>query len=326
MSLKIFSAAILSILITISFYYSGNVDTFMGVAESNESLVTFPNATQVLQVKVSPGQKVKKEDTLAVLSRPELIQEISQIKRQLDELKGKTNLTSTDINSQVLQLRSNLSLRSNEIKLRIKQLENQLTQNISIQNQFGNNTTKIDSSSGIPLEIKNLKHQLQTKKSSTKKQIGLLHGSDGKMKGSGKLIRESLEAELNRLQKEEKEFALLAPSEGIINEVFSGANQNLAAFAPLLSINALTPNNIRAYIPEQVKLDLKKDDEVKLKPFAYSGKSFKGKITGLGSRIVEIPVSLRKYPDLITYGREILIKINPNNPLLLNEKVRVEAK
>jgi multidrug resistance efflux pump len=326
MSLKIFSAAILSILITISFYYSGNVDTFMGVAESNESLVTFPNATQVLQVKVSPGQKVKKEDTLAVLSRPELIQEISQIKRQLDELKGKTNLTSTDINSQVLQLRSNLSLRSNEIKLRIKQLENQLTQNISIQNQFGNNTTKIDSSSGIPLEIKNLKHQLQTEKSSTKKQIGLLHGSDGKMKGSGKLIRESLEAELNRLQKEEKEFALLAPSEGIINEVFSGANQNLAAFAPLLSINALTPNNIRAYIPEQVKLDLKKDDEVKLKPFAYSGKSFKGKITGLGSRIVEIPVSLRKYPDLITYGREILIKINPNNPLLLNEKVRVEAK
>ena len=44
-------------------------------------------------------------------------------------------------------------------------------------------------------------------------------------------------------------------------------------------------------------------------------------ITGLGSRIVEIPDRLRKNPDLKTYGREVLISIPPTNFFLQKEKV-----
>ena len=46
-----------------------------------------------------------------------------------------------------------------------------------------------------------------------------------------------------------------------------------------------------------------------------------GKVTGLGSRIVEIPERLRKHPQLKTYGREVLIQIPAQNPFLQKEKV-----
>ena len=48
-----------------------------------------------------------------------------------------------------------------------------------------------------------------------------------------------------------------------------------------------------------------------------------GDVVGVGSRIVEYPVRLRKRQDIQIWGREVLIKIPENNAFLLGEKVRI---
>jgi len=49
--------------------------------------------------------------------------------------------------------------------------------------------------------------------------------------------------------------------------------------------------------------------------------TYEGVVTGLGSRIVEIPTRLRKLVSVKSYGREINISISPENNFLQKEKV-----
>ncbi len=50
-----------------------------------------------------------------------------------------------------------------------------------------------------------------------------------------------------------------------------------------------------------------------------------GTVVGVGSRIVEYPVRLRKHPDLQVWGREVVIKIPENNQFILGEKVVISS-
>jgi hypothetical protein len=48
-----------------------------------------------------------------------------------------------------------------------------------------------------------------------------------------------------------------------------------------------------------------------------------GEIVGVGARIVEYPERLRKRPDILIWGREIIVRLPPENRFLLGEKVRI---
>lgn len=53
--------------------------------------------------------------------------------------------------------------------------------------------------------------------------------------------------------------------------------------------------------------------------------SVAGTVVGVGARIVEYPVRLRKNPVLQTWGREVLVKIPGNNRFILGEKVVITS-
>jgi hypothetical protein len=46
-----------------------------------------------------------------------------------------------------------------------------------------------------------------------------------------------------------------------------------------------------------------------------------GEVVGVGARIVEYPLRLRKRPDIQMWGREVQILIPPENRFLLGEKL-----
>jgi hypothetical protein len=51
-----------------------------------------------------------------------------------------------------------------------------------------------------------------------------------------------------------------------------------------------------------------------------------GVVTGLGSRVVEIPGRLRKIPEVKIYGREVVVSIPAENPFIQREKVMMERQ
>ncbi len=50
-----------------------------------------------------------------------------------------------------------------------------------------------------------------------------------------------------------------------------------------------------------------------------------GTVVGMGTRIVEYPVRLRKNPDLQIWGREVVIRIPETNRFILGEKVMINT-
>jgi HlyD family secretion protein len=91
-----------------------------------------------------------------------------------------------------------------------------------------------------------------------------------------------------------------------------------------MTLTAKSPTLIRGYIHEKVYNRIQVGDIVKVIPTVERGTRVEGEVIGVGTRIVEFPIRLRKVPDYVIWGREVTIAIPPSNDLLLGEKVRLE--
>jgi len=62
-------------------------------------------------------------------------------------------------------------------------------------------------------------------------------------------------------------------------------------------------------------------DKVRVVSMANKSAATIGEVVGVGARIVEYPLRLRKRPDIQMWGREVQILIPPENQFLLGEKL-----
>ena len=83
-------------------------------------------------------------------------------------------------------------------------------------------------------------------------------------------------------------------------------------------VSAWGPNSA-AYVGR--KLTLFRDPTIR-----FGSAEVGGIVIGLGSRIMELPPRLWKMPDYPIWGREVIVRIPPSNPLLLGEMVNVHRK
>ena len=75
------------------------------------------------------------------------------------------------------------------------------------------------------------------------------------------------------------------------------------------------------YVHESLVLQVSVGDSLDIVSSLHIEEKCRGKVIGLGHRIVEIPERLRKIPELKTYGREVLIQIPASNHFLQSETV-----
>ena len=92
----------------------------------------------------------------------------------------------------------------------------------------------------------------------------------------------------------------------------------------LISFYEPHPQFIKGYVHENLSLKVAVGDTFLVRSTKDASMAYKGAVTGLGSRIVEIPERLRKMPDVLTYGREVSVQISPENAFLQKEKVALE--
>ena len=128
----------------------------------------------------------------------------------------------------------------------------------------------------------------------------------------------------------EREFAqdrlrntvtLRAPLAGLVGNIHCRPTENVKAYAPLLDFYEPHPSVVRGYVHEDLRLRVAVGDRFEVASLVVPGNTIVGTVTGLGSRIVEIPARLRKLPELRSYGREVTVAIPSDNGLLQKEKV-----
>lgn len=319
---------VLFITIAISFVYHQESTSFSGIAETREIVVNSESPVDIRRINVTEGQTVEKGALLVELSSPELVLKINHLEHQLDELKAQKGVDKTEIQSRIRQLQAEKTAKENEITSQITELENEYNINRELLSDLKSvpvdrvNGTASDNSP-IMLRIRNLKKELSLSVNSLVVQIELLQKTLDYSNAPVEIQVERLEKELVLLRRENSQLNIYAQISGVIGSVNFKPGEKASPFAPILTLHAKTPSFIKGYIYENAYTKIKMGDKVDVASCNESACKIPGQVVGIGARIVEYPVRLRKHPDFQVWGREVVIRIPENNPLILGEKVSI---
>lgn len=299
--------------------------SFYGFAETNETEINYNYPVVVNKIRVTPGQYVKKGDVLMNLSRMATKDQMLDQDYLISELQTEETMWQQ-------QKQNDIDVMRAERQLKLEELDNKLTslrQELAYQQSLaeGLSTLEKDQENYRPLldKIKATQKEKQLVEESYALRLKAL--SDQKRMGKNPYREQiaRLEAELqfdkdHRIQP----ITVTAPSDGLIGNIHCKEAEHISSFQTLISFYEPHPQFIKGYVHENLSLKVAVGDTFLVRSTKDASIAYKGAVTGLGSRIVEIPERLRKMPDVRTYGREVSVKISPDNSFLQKEKVALE--
>ena len=315
--------------------YSGQETTnFQGFAESNETMINTEIPVSIKKVLVMEGDTVSEGQKLAEFESQELSLRIADIRAQLLQLEAKKGLSKAEIKSKILQNKAQERAVISELDSQIKTLENQLRINRELSGGLKSVKINSDNSAKNPIEIQI--EALQSAKEERGKEFAETNTMYLRMLAEGDapetIETQKLTEELESLEKKNADMALYAPFEGIVGSVFTKngngdrvflkGGEKIAAYSPVMSIINREPSFVKGYIPESHFSAIKIGETVTITS-ANNKNPVTGVVTGLGGRIIPLPLRLLKNQNIPLWGREIVVKIPENNGFILGEKVDI---
>ena len=299
--------------------------SFYGFAETNETEINYNYPVVVNQIRVTPGQYVKKGDVLLNLSRMTTKEQMQDQDYLISELQTEEMMWQQGKQNDINVLRAERQLKLDELDTKLTELRQELAYQQSLTEELS--TLKTDQANHQPLldKIKAAQKEKQLMEESYALRLKAL--SDQKRMGKNPYREQiaRLEAELKFDQDHRiQPITVTAPSDGLIGNIHCKEAEHISSFQTLISFYEPHPQYIKGYVHENLSLKVGVGDTFLIRSTKDAAIAYKGAVTGLGSRIVEIPERLRKMPDVRTYGREVSVKISPDNTFLQKEKVALE--
>ena len=277
---------------------------------------------------VLAGQEVHAGDTLVRLHRPELTLRINELTRELQGLDGKTKLSSSEIERKVSEVKADFESHRNQLQFEIRRLSDERRYNrefsARLQNTKADTTTADSTSDPLYLRICSLQRELHMAEESMLKQVAILQGSQGAQQSAGEMEKSSVQQELDVLRSQEAKLVILAQQDGLVANVNVTVGEKISPFAPIMTLTAHSPTLVRGYIHEKVYNRVAVGDSVNVVSSGDRGGTVRGVVVGVGSRIIAFPVRLRKVPELVMWGREVMVRIPNKSPFLLAEMVSIQ--
>ncbi len=304
--------------------------TFYGFAENKETEINMENSTEIKRIHVTTGQKVKKGTVMLDVVSSDLSVQISSTNYQIEELQTKYQLWKSDLDWRISQYKLELNEKTSKIQAEIDQYSAQLEQNIKLvanmDKGIASNTKLGTTSNPISLKIKALTKERNYARSIINTEISKLESE--RFADNNPLLSQikSLEREQEYYETKKESQTIVAPSDGLVGSIQCKANENIPSFQTLITFYDESPTLVIGYIHEEHMLKVNVNDTISIFSTTRPGIENIGIVRTRGSRIIEIPPRLRKIKELITYGREIIIEIPPDNPFLQKEKVTLNLR
>ena len=304
-----------------------DVATFFGIAETREIVVNAEKAVEVRKVHVVPGQLVDTGQLLVALDRPELTRRINEISNQIDKLKAQQLVNAADVQARINELEAQKKANAAELQHRIAQLNNKhqinkdLTAGLRSIEQDKDAKTQNGRRSPLQVQAESLKKELELETRLTELKTKTLKETLNSSRAAGSIQLKGLEEELNLLHAEKKDLLKHSPITGVIGSVNFKQGEKVSPFDPILTVHSRSPAYVEGYIHENVYSRISVKDRVRVVSMANNSAATIGEVVGVGARIVEYPLRLRKRPDIQMWGREVQILIPPENRFLLGEKL-----
>lgn len=304
--------------------------TFYGIAETREIIVNTESPVEVKKLHVVPGQEIAKGDLLVEFEQPELTMRINEISHELEELRATDERNTALIRAQIDQLRAQKALKTSEIQGRIDQLQAQYDINKevtatlkSLEHDAARAHQAANGSNPLQVTMESLQKELDSGLNELQVQIDSLNKELQAPQNPERIGMERLEKELNLLLEQKNKLYSFAPVRGVIGSVDVKEGEKVSPFIPVLTVHTKAPSYVKGFIHENVYNRISIGDQAEIIPLADKNKRVVGTVIGVGSRIVQFPERLQRTPNLLVWGREVVISIPESNGLLLGEKVLV---
>ena len=299
--------------------------SFYGFAETNETEINYNYPVVVDKIRVTPGQYVKKGDVLMNLSRMSAKERMQDQDYLISELQTEEMMWQQEKQNDINVLRAEQQLKLEELNTKLADLRQELAYQRSLADELS--TLETDQANYQPLQDKIAATEKEKQLVEESYTLRLKALSDQKRMGKSP-HREQVARLRAELQFDEdhriQPITVTAPSDGLVGNIHCKEAEHVSSFQTLVSFYEPHPQFIKGYVHENLSLKVSVGDTFMVRSTKDASIAYQGVVTGLGSRIVEIPERLRKMPDVRTYGREVSVKISPDNTFLQKEKVALE--
>lgn len=319
----------LAALTVISINLRSDLESFHGIADTKEMVIRAEFGVEIKKMRITPGQRVFTGDTLVEMRSPEIELKISEYTHLVNEMRTRSKTQANLSKAEMKALKSEQEARIIEIRSELQQLESQYAINRELIQKLrsvkDNDSTSVAVNTNNPtlIRIRNLKEELaRLDRSNTimdenlRSQIS--YGVDP--------LKDQLEQYSDQLRlytELNKKLFITAQSDGIVGAVFYKEGEKVSAFDSIATIHSESPSFVLGYIHENIYSSVSLGQSVTVRSLADKKHQVSGKVIGVGTRIVEYPLRLRKVPEVVMWGREVTIRIPEKNQFLLGEKVLI---
>ena len=320
------SLAVLGITLTnVFFNHKQEAISFYGFAETNETAINYNHPVVVDKIHVIPGQYVEKGEVLLNISRIKSKEVLADQPYSISELQAEEQIWKSEKDNQIKVTQAERKLKLETLDLKLAELEKEVQHRQSLLE--GLSTLNPNQTRQQPLidKMEALKKERALVEEAYATKLQALE--DQKSRGNNP-YRERISHLRAELEFDEdhrvQPIEVVAPTDGIVGTLQCKEAEHVLSFRPLLSFYEPHPSLIKGFVHEDLSLKVSVADSFLVRSVKDPSVVYKGIVTGLGSRIVEIPERLRKIPEYKTYGREVTIKISSDNSFLQKEKVALE--
>lgn len=298
-------------------------ELFFGFAENKETEINLDYPVKVDKIMVKPGDFIEGGTQLAELTQITLSKEINDEQLRINELTSEFTTRKNDIESEISVLMSEKSQELKELDAEIEKLkaERKFSESLS----SGLKTLKLEPSNESQVLFESKLATLKDKKSlinsnySAKINSKNLRIEDEKGIYDAAVKRHN--SDVGFAEEKIKKLDLKSPSNALVGNVHIKEGEYIQSFKTMVTLYEPNPTLVAGFVHESMIVDVNVGDKFYIRSALNPTNQCTGVVTGMGSRIVEIPERLRKMPDLKTYGREVLISIPSDNKFLQKEKV-----
>ncbi len=236
-------------------------------------------------------------------------------------------MNAADVQARINELEAQQKATGADLRHKIAQLDNQqqinkgLTANLRSIQQDHDARPQEGMKNPLQVQAESLKRELELGTHLTQVKINTLKETLNSSKAAGSIQLKGLEEERNLLHAEKKDLLKHSPITGVIGSVNFKEGEKVSPFEPILTVHSRSPAYVEGYIHENAYSRISVKDKVRVVSMANKSAATIGEVVGVGARIVEYPLRLRKRPDIQMWGREVQILIPPENRFLLGEKL-----
>jgi multidrug resistance efflux pump len=299
--------------------------TFYGFAENKETEISLDHSILINKVHVKAGQSVKKGDFLLDVTRMDIDFKVNDLSHDLMKMEVDDRVRLAEIQSKIQSLLAEKTERQQVFVSKINNFKADADFNQTLLNDLksvnGTSNTTNTTDSPQDIRLKAIQTEMQLAMESYDARIAQLENTRQLVAKPTQVGISRTKNEMALLEKSKERLHIIAPNDGIIGNLHCVEGENKSSFEVLISFYEKNPNRVVSYIQENLLLKVQLGDTLQIKSYSRPKEKSNGIVVGQGFRLIEIPERLRKFPEIKTYGREIMVEIPGNNTFLQNEKV-----